>query len=58
MTYAVIPGHSYSSLFGRKAVDAGYEVVVHMPLENTGKTFGEEEFVLLTSMKEDEMIKD
>ena len=57
MTYAVIPGHSYSSLFGRKAVDAGYEVVVHMPLENTGKTFGEEEFVLLTSMKEDEMIK-
>ena len=41
MTYAIIPGHTYSSLFGKKAVDAGFEVIVHMPLENTGKTFGE-----------------
>ena len=56
MTYAVIPGHTYSSLFGRKAVEAGFEVIVHMPLENTGKTFGEEDFVLLTSM-EDKIIQ-
>ena len=55
MTMA-IPGHSYSSLFGRKAVDAGYEVV-HMPLENTVKHLVKRN-VLLTSMKEDEMIKD
>ena len=56
MTYAVIPGHTYSSLFGKKAVEAGFEVIVHMPLENTGKTFGEEDFVLLTSM-EDKIIQ-
>ena len=56
MTYAVIPGHTYSNLFGRKAVESGFEVIVHMPLENTGKTFGEEDFVLLTSM-EDKIIQ-
>ncbi len=52
MTYAIIPGHTYSSLFGKKAIEAGYEIIVHMPLENTGKTFGEEDFVLLTSMED------
>ena len=36
--------------FGEKAVAAGYEVIVHMPMENTGKTYGEEEFVLMTDM--------
>ena len=55
LTYAIIPGHTYSSLFGKKAVESGFEVIVHMPLENTGKTFGEEDFVLLTAM-EDEII--
>ncbi|MFL2983240.1 MAG: divergent polysaccharide deacetylase family protein [Candidatus Neomarinimicrobiota bacterium] len=50
LTYAIIPGHEYSTSFGEKAVDAGYEVIVHMPLENTGKTYGEEEFVLRTTM--------
>ena len=50
LTYAVIPGHEYSTSFGEKAVKAGYEVIVHMPMENTGKTYGEEEFVLTTEM--------
>jgi len=50
LTYAVIPGHEYSTSFGKKAVKAGYEVIVHMPMENTGKTYGEEEFVLTTEM--------
>jgi len=50
LTYAVIPGHEHSKSFGEKAFDAGYEVIVHMPLENTGKTYGEEEFVLRTTM--------
>ena len=50
LTYAIIPGHRYSTSFGEKAVDAGYEVIVHMPMENTGKTYGEEEFVLMTKM--------
>ena len=50
LTYAIIPGHEYSTSFGEKAVKAGYEVIVHMPMENTGKTYGEEEFVLTTEM--------
>ena len=50
LTYAIIPGHNYSTSFGEKAVDAGYEVIVHMPMENTGKTYGEEKFVLMTDM--------
>ena len=50
LTYAVIPGHEHSYFFGEKAKNAGYEVIVHMPMENTGKTYGEEEFVLKTDM--------
>jgi len=50
LTYAIIPGHEYSTSFGEKAIKAGYEVIVHMPMENTGKTYGEEEFVLTTEM--------
>ena len=50
LTYAIIPGHRYSTSFGEKAVESGYEVIVHMTMENTGKTYGEEEFVLMTAM--------
>ena len=50
LTYAVIPGHEHSYFFGEKAKSAGYEVIVHMPMENTGKTYGEEEFVLKIDM--------
>lgn len=50
LTYAIIPGHNYSTSFAEKAVGAGYEVIVHMPMENTGKTYGEEKFVLMTDM--------
>ena len=50
LTYAIIPGHNYSTSFGEKAVKAGYQVIVHMPMENTGKTYGEEKFVLMTDM--------
>ena len=55
LTYAIIPGHGYSTDFGQKAVDAGFEVMVHMPMENTGTTRGEENFVLLTSMTDEEI---
>jgi len=41
---------NYSTSFGEKAANAGYEVIVHMPMENTGKTYGEEKFVLMTDM--------
>ena len=50
LTYAIIPGHRYSTSFGEKAVESGHEVIVHMPMENTGKTYGEEELVLMTAM--------
>lgn len=53
LTYAIIPGHNHSVSFGEKAVSAGYEVIVHMPMENTGKTYGEEKFVLMTDMDND-----
>jgi len=57
LTYAIIPGHRYSTSFGEKAVDAGYEVIVHMPMENTGKTYGEEDFVLMTKMDNETIIR-
>ena len=50
LTYAVIPGHEHSYFFSEKAKLAGFEVIVHMPMENTGKTYGEEQFVLKTDM--------
>ena len=50
LTYAVIPGHEHSYFFSEKAKSAGFEVIVHMPMENTGKTYGEEQFVLKTDM--------
>jgi polysaccharide deacetylase 2 family uncharacterized protein YibQ len=50
LTYAVIPGHKYSTYFGKKAINKGYEIIVHMPLENLSNFEGEDEFVLRTSM--------
>jgi len=50
LTYAVIPGHEYSRSFGEKAVNRGYEVIVHMPFENLANKGGEESFVLSASM--------
>ena len=57
LTYAIIPGHEYSQLFSKKAYDAGYEIIVHMPMENIGKTYGEKEYVLMSYFQDDE-IKD
>ncbi len=55
LTYAIIPGHDYSQSFSKKAYDAGYEIVVHMPMENLGKTYGEEEYVLMSYFQEAEI---
>ena len=55
LTYAIIPGHDHSQSFSKKAYDAGYEIVVHMPMENIGKTYGEEEYVLMSYFQEDEI---
>ena len=55
LTYAIIPGHDHSQLFSKKAYDAGYEVIVHLPMENIGKTYGEEEYVLMSYFQDDEI---
>ena len=55
LTYAIIPGHDYSQSFSKKAYDAGYEIIVHMPMENIGKTYGEEEYVLMSYFQEAEI---
>ena len=55
LTYAIIPGHDYSQLFSKKAYDSGYEVIVHLPMENIGKTYGEEEYVLMSYFQDDEI---
>ena len=55
LTYAIIPGHGHSQLFSKKAYDAGYEIIVHLPMENIGKTYGEEEYVLMSYFQDDEI---
>lgn len=50
LTYAVIPGHEHSAKFGEMAIRKGYEVIVHMPMENLSNKGGEEGFVLSTDM--------
>lgn len=57
LTYAVIPGHEYSTNFGEMAVKKGFEVIVHMPMENLANKGGEEDFVLSTTM-DNETIQD
>ncbi len=55
ITCAVIPGHAYSVHFARLAVKAGKEVIVHMPMESTLPTEGEEEYILKTKMTSQEI---
>ncbi|NQU28154.1 MAG: divergent polysaccharide deacetylase family protein, partial [Candidatus Marinimicrobia bacterium] len=33
LTFAVIPGHNYSQRFATAAAKAGFEVMIHMPME-------------------------
>ena len=55
LTYAIIPGHDHSQSFSKRAYDAGYEIIVHLPMENIGKTYGEEEYVLMSYFQDDEI---
>lgn len=55
LTCAVIPGHVYSRQFASLAFKAGQEVIVHMPMESTIKTEGEEEYILKTKMTSQEI---
>ncbi len=47
ITCAVIPGHAHSTSFSNKASEKGFEIIIHMPMENSGNNKGEENFILL-----------
>ena len=55
ITCAIIPGHSQSRIFAKKAVAAGQEVIIHMPMESTVLTAGEEEYKIKTGMTSEEI---
>ena len=50
ITCAIIPGHTASKKFAKKAVSYGKEVIIHMPMESENYSPGEDEYKLLTSM--------
>lgn len=45
-TFSVLPGHTYSGQIAALAQQAGFEIMVHMPMESKGGHSGEEEFML------------
>ena len=55
ITCAIIPGHSQSKYFAEKAIEAGQEVIIHMPMESTVNTPGEDEYKLLAGMTSEEI---
>ena len=55
ITCAVLPGHIQSSRFAKKAINAGKEVIIHMPMQSTAPSSGEEEFKLKTGMTSEEI---
>ena len=55
ITCAVLPGHIQSSRFAKKAINAGKEVIIHMPMQSTVPSSGEEEFKLKTGMTSEEI---
>ncbi len=50
ISYAVIPGHNYSSQFAREAHSKGFEVLVHMPMESHEQMEGKEFYMIHSSM--------
>ncbi|MEE9168007.1 MAG: divergent polysaccharide deacetylase family protein [Candidatus Neomarinimicrobiota bacterium] len=54
-TFSVLPGHAFSSRVADLAHDAGFEVMVHMPMESSDHRAGEEEFILKAGQKESEI---
>lgn len=50
LTFAVLPGHEHSRSFSRKAAEAGFEIMIHMPMESHIFSRGETEFRLNTDM--------
>ena len=55
ITCAIIPGHEQSRKFAQKAIVAGQEVIIHMPMESNVKNRGEEEYKIKTGMTAEEI---
>ena len=55
ITCAVLPGHSQSSSFAKKANKAGKEIIIHMPMESSVAASGEDEFKLKVGMTSEEI---
>ena len=55
ITCAVLPGHNQSSRFAKKAINAGKEVIVHMPMQSAIASLGEDEFKLKIGMTSEEI---
>ena len=55
ITCAVLPGHKQSSPVAKKAVSAGKEVIIHMPMQSSVASEGEDEFKLKVGMTSQEI---
>ena len=55
ITCAIIPGHSQSQIFAKKAINAGKEVIIHMPMESSVVSTGEEEYKIKVGMTSEEI---
>ena len=55
ITCAVLPGHSNSSRIAKKAIKAGKEVIIHMPMQSSVASSGEDGFKLKTGMTSEEI---
>lgn len=55
ITCAIIPGHLQSRKFAQKAFAAGKEVIVHMPMESSLNTPGEDEYKIKSGMTSEEV---
>ena len=55
ITCAVLPGHKQSSPVAKKAVSAGKEVIIHMPMQSSIASLGEDEFKLKVGMTSQEI---
>ena len=55
ITCAIIPGHLQSRKFAQKAFAAGKEVIIHMPMESSLTTPGEDEYKIKSGMTSEEV---
>ena len=55
ITCAIIPGHLQSRKFAQKAFAASKEVIIHMPMESSLNTPGEDEYKIKSGMTSEEV---